>query len=96
VPEILIGFGPALSKLTDSAAAPPTSTTHNSSAAFRVQYGDDSATMDIDTMRITDGYLPPRVLGLVTEWGVRHRALLRENFRRVLEHRAPELIPPLE
>ena len=63
---------------------------------FHIQYGDDSATMDIDTMRITDGYLPPRVLGLVTEWGVRHRALLRENLRRVLEHRAPELIPPLE
>ena len=63
---------------------------------FHVQYGDDSATMDVDTMRITDGYLPPRVLGLVTEWGVRHRALLRESFRRVLDHRAPELIPPLE
>ena len=63
---------------------------------FHVQYGDDSATMDIDTMHITDGHLPPRVLGLVTEWGVRYRALLRENFRRVLEHRAPETIPPLD
>lgn len=63
---------------------------------FHVQYGDDSATMDIDTMHITDGYLPPRVLGLVTEWGVRYRALLRENFRRVLEHRAPQAIPPLD
>ena len=55
---------------------------------LHVQYGDDSATMDIETMRITDGYLPPRVLGLVTEWGVRHRARLRDNFRQVLEHRA--------
>jgi hypothetical protein len=52
--------------------------------------------MDIDTMHITDGCLPPRALGLVTEWGVRYRALLRENFRRVLEHRAPETIPPLD
>jgi hypothetical protein len=26
---------------------------------FHVQYGDDGATMDIDTMRITDGYLRP-------------------------------------
>jgi hypothetical protein len=29
---------------------------------FHVEYGDDSATMDVDIMRITDGYLPPRVL----------------------------------
>ena len=63
---------------------------------FHVQYGDDSATMDIDSMRIIDGYLPPRVLGLVTEWGVRHRVLLRANFRRVLNHEAPQPIPPLE
>jgi hypothetical protein len=63
---------------------------------FHVQYGEDSATMDIDTMRVTDGYLPPRVLGLVTEWGVRHRRELREDFDRVRNHEAPRLIDPLE
>lgn len=63
---------------------------------FHVHYSGESATMDVDTMRMTDGYLPPRVLGLVTEWGFRYRARLRENFRRVQEHTAPEIIPPLE
>jgi hypothetical protein len=63
---------------------------------FHVKYGGDDATMDIETMRITEGELPPRVQGLVTEWGVRHRALLYENFRCVIEHRRPQTIPPLE
>src|SRR5437773_517767 len=61
---------------------------------FHVEYGDDNATIDIRTMTLTDGYLSPRVLGLVTEWGARHRAALHENFSRVAHHHAPHRLPP--
>ena len=63
---------------------------------FHVHYGGDGATMDINTMRLTDGYLPPRVLGLVTEWGARNRDVLLDNFDRCLNHQGPVRIPPLE
>ena len=35
---------------------------------FHVRYGDHRAIIDIETMRLASGSLPPRVYGLVTEW----------------------------
>ena len=54
---------------------------------FHVHYGGDGGTMDIDTMRLTDGHLLPRVLGLITEWRARNRDALLDNFDRCLNHR---------
>lgn len=46
---------------------------------FHARYAGDEAVIAIDTMSITDGSLPPRVMGLVVEWG---------NLRRAELHRA--------
>lgn len=36
-------------------------------------YGDHSAAIEIETLRIIKGQLPQRVLGLVLEWASLHR-----------------------
>jgi uncharacterized protein DUF4160 len=52
--------------------------------------------MDVETLRILNGWLPPRVLGLVTEWGVLHREELREDWHRSRRQAPLAPIPPLE
>jgi len=47
-------------------------------------------------MQILEGRLPARVYGLVAEWGIRHRALLRENWRHAGAREPLLPIPPLE
>jgi len=63
---------------------------------FHVRYGEHRAIMDVETLRILNGWLPPRVLGLVTEWGVLHREELREDWRRSRRQAPLAPIPPLE
>ena len=63
---------------------------------FHVRYGEDSAIIAIETMQILEGRFPARVYGLITEWGMLHRALLRENWRRAMAREPLLSIPPLE
>jgi hypothetical protein len=63
---------------------------------FHIRYSGNSAIIEIETMRILEGELPARVYGLVAEWGVHYRALLRENWRRAVGREPLLSIPPLE
>ena len=63
---------------------------------FHARYGAAKALIEIDTLSVWAGNLPPRVLGLVTEWGFRHRAELRDNWQRVVRKQPPHRIAPLE
>jgi Domain of unknown function (DUF4160) len=47
---------------------------------FHVRYAEHRATFAIDALELLDGQLPPRVLGLVTEWAALHRFELRRNW----------------
>jgi hypothetical protein len=47
---------------------------------FHVRYGEHRATIAIDPLELRAGRLPPRVLGLVTEWAELHRPELMENW----------------
>lgn len=49
---------------------------------FHADYGDCGARIAIETLEITDGRLPRRILGLVLEWALMHRPELRENWLR--------------
>ena len=42
----------------------------------------------IDTLRVSRGSLPPRVLGLVLEWAYRHRPELGDVWRQAERHGA--------
>ena len=54
------------------------------------------AIIDIETMQITEGRLPPAVRRLTTDWGLQHRVRLLENWRRVMQHERVLWIEPPE
>jgi len=63
---------------------------------FHVRYAEYQAVIRINDLRLTEGRLPQRALGLVTEWGASHRADLLQNWEAI-EHRRPlHKIEPLD
>lgn len=47
---------------------------------FHVRYGEHRALVSIEGLVVLRGQLPPRVLGLVVEWALQHRAELRKDW----------------
>jgi hypothetical protein len=62
---------------------------------FHAGYGGDEATIDIESLAIIAGGLPPRAQRLVTEWVRAHQAELRENWDRARSHQPLHPIAPL-
>jgi hypothetical protein len=65
-------------------------------AHFHVRYGDQRAIIEIETLRLLNGKLSPRVLGLVMEWASQHQDELRQDW--MLARQEAKLLPikPLE
>lgn len=63
---------------------------------FHAEYGSDEALVDVRTLGIVAGRLPPRVMGLVTEWATLHRDELMVAWQRAKQLLPPGRIPPLE
>jgi Domain of unknown function (DUF4160) len=63
---------------------------------FHARYGGSRVLVEIETLGVMRGELPPRVLGMVTEWAALHREELRANWRRAQSQRPLEPIAPLE
>ena len=63
---------------------------------FHVRYGEHEAVIRINDLVLTEGRLPPRVLGLVVEWAARHRAELLENWEAIENQRPLSKIEPLD
>ena len=49
---------------------------------FHALYGGDEALVDIDSLAVVHGHLPPRAQGLVVEWASLRQAELREAWDR--------------
>jgi hypothetical protein len=47
---------------------------------FHVRYDDYRALVSINDFSMLEGYLPPRILGLVMEWAGLHKEELMENW----------------
>jgi len=67
---------------------------------FHARYGDAQAAIELASLRVLEGRLPPRALGLVIEWASQHQeALMRDGCspgtksRRRRSHRLPEETP---
>lgn len=86
MPTICQFFGIAVRMYFDEHAPPH----------FHAYYGSDAAVIEIETLRIREGYLPRRALALVVEWALEHRSELEENWRRADEHESLLPIAPLE
>ncbi len=48
---------------------------------FHAVYNDWRAQIEIQPLHLSNGELPPRVLGLVLEWALAHRTELLDNWR---------------
>jgi hypothetical protein len=63
---------------------------------FHVRYGEQRATVTIDSLAILGGHLSPRVLGLVVEWASTHRQELMDDWDLARRQQPLKHIAPLE
>lgn len=63
---------------------------------FHVRYNGYRAQIDIETLGIIDGHLPPKVLALVVEWASIHQNELRKNWFNIQKDGSYAKINPLE
>ncbi|MGH2374050.1 MAG: DUF4160 domain-containing protein [bacterium] len=63
---------------------------------FHASYGGHEASVEIETLELNEGSLPPRAMALVLEWAVLHREELRENWDRARLRQPLVPIRPLE
>ena len=62
---------------------------------FHVRYQRYEAAIDIRTLGVMQGTLPPRIHGLVIKWAGLHQHKLLENWNRCRHETQPDKIPPL-
>ena len=63
---------------------------------FHARYGAEKVVIEIETLRILEGHLPPRALGLVIEWASQHKNELMQNWELAKNNQAPIKIEPLK
>jgi hypothetical protein len=62
---------------------------------FHARYGRHRAAIEIGSLRVLDGELPPRALGLVAEWASQHSEELMRNWEEARNSRPLQKIDPL-
>ena len=62
---------------------------------FHARYGSSKAVFGIDAPAVLHGSLPPRALGLVTEWAALHREELLANWELARQQLPLNDIEPL-
>ncbi len=85
MPTISVFFGIAIRMYYDDHGPPH----------FHAYYGDDEASIAIETLAVMEGRLPRRALALVLEWAVEHRTELDEDWHRTEQHMPLKAIKPL-
>jgi len=63
---------------------------------FQAEYGADVALIDIRSLAVFSGRLPPRVTGSVVEWVTLHQRELLANWEKARAREALQKIAPLE
>lgn len=63
---------------------------------FHAEYGGQYALIDIRSLAVFAGRLPPRVLGLVIEWANLHQRELWDNWEKARIQQELNKIEPLE
>ena len=62
---------------------------------FHALYAEHEALIDIGTLKVIEGDLPRRALGLVLEWAREHRQELMEDWELCSRNQHPRKIQPL-
>jgi len=63
---------------------------------FHARYAEESVAIEIESLRIMEGHIPPRALGLVVEWATQHKKELLNNWELARLNQAPNKIEPLK
>lgn len=63
---------------------------------FHARYNNYQATISIENLALTEGTLPPKVLGIVMEWASIHKTELLQNWKLAKEMEPLNPIKPLE
>ena len=63
---------------------------------FHAAYGNDEVLIEIRTLAVFAGKIPPRALGLVMEWASLHQEELLELWNDAREMRVLNKIEPLQ
>ena len=63
---------------------------------FHARYGSDKAALEIASLRVLEGKLPSRALGLVVEWASQHQEELMMNWEAARNDRPPKKLQPLQ
>jgi hypothetical protein len=63
---------------------------------FHARYGSAKVEIEIETLSILAGKLPPRALGLVMEWASRHQQELMLDWQLARQQAELNKIEPLE
>ena len=62
---------------------------------FHARYGEFEATINLATLEVIQGELPPRALNLVQEWAMIHKEELVRDWRLCRDNSVPVRIEPL-
>ena len=62
---------------------------------FHARYGGDNVAIDIRTLQVLEGRIPPRALGLVVEWASQHQDELMQDWDLARNEQQPKKIEPL-
>jgi hypothetical protein len=62
---------------------------------FHAEYAEHEALVTIETLGVLAGELPPRAMGLVTEWAALHQRELLEAWQRASKLQPVGKIEPL-
>ena len=63
---------------------------------FHARYGGEKVAIEIETLRILEGNLSPRALGLVIERASQYRYELLQNWELAKNNQSPKNIEPLK
>ena len=63
---------------------------------FHARYAEKKVAIEIGTLKILDGVLSPRALGLVMEWASLHESELLEGWKLAKDNKPPLKIEPLK
>ncbi len=68
---------------------------HLGRAHFHASYGGNEASIDVDSLDVLAGGLPPRALRLVVEWAREHQAELSDNWELARRNEPLRAVAPL-
>ena len=63
---------------------------------FHARYGKEKVAIEIHSLRILEGHIPPRALGIVIEWASQHKDELLSNWELAKSNQPTKKIEPLK